>query len=108
MLSNFRAEGLKVDRFDIDNGQFIECQIGFSIAARSGRGVVQISEIGMKVPEKTMAEKYVVMACLNKLANNGYNLPTLSSMMLQAIDAGWYHDVLGLCARIARSNQTMW
>jgi hypothetical protein len=42
---------------------------------------------------------------LNKIVNIGYILPTLSSMMIQAIDADSYHDVVGFCARIARTNQ---
>jgi hypothetical protein len=42
---------------------------------------------------------------MNKLANIGYTLPTVSSMTIQAIDAGSYHDVAGFYARIARTNQ---
>jgi hypothetical protein len=42
---------------------------------------------------------------LNKLANIGYTLPTLSSMMIQTLDAGSYHDVAGFFVRIARTNQ---
>jgi hypothetical protein len=42
---------------------------------------------------------------LNKLVNIGYTLPTLSSMMKQAIDADSYHDVAGFCTRIARTNR---
>jgi hypothetical protein len=57
--------------------------------------------VGVKAPEKKIAIKYVVKSCLNKLANIGYTLPTLSSMTIQAIDAGSYHDVAGFCARIA-------
>jgi hypothetical protein len=78
--------------------------LDFSIAARRGTGVVQISEVGVKATEKKIAIKYVVIACVNKIANIGYTLPTLSSFTIQAIDVGWYHDVAGFCARIARSN----
>ena len=61
--------------------------------------------MGVKAPEKKVAIIYVVKSCLNKLAIIGYTLPTLSSMMIQAIDAGSYHDVVGFCARIARTNR---
>ena len=49
----------------------------FFIAARRGTGVVQISEVGVKAPEKKVAIIYVVKSCLNKLVNIGYTLPTL-------------------------------
>ena len=61
--------------------------------------------MGVKAPEKKVAIIYVVKSCLNKLANIGYTLPILSSMMIQAIDAVSYHDVTGFCARIARTNR---
>jgi hypothetical protein len=60
--------------------------------------------MGVKAPEKSIAQKCIVIACLNKLANNGYTLPTLSSVTIQAIDAGSYPDVAGFYARIARTN----
>ena len=63
--------------------------------------IIPISEVGKKAPDKKIATKYVVIACLNKLENIGYTLPTLSSLTIQAIDAGLYHDVVGFCARIA-------
>jgi len=94
-----------VESFDVDNGRLVQSRIGFSIVARRGTGVVQISEVGVKAPEKKVAIIYVVKSCLNRLANMGYTLPTLSSMMIQAIDTGSYHDVAGFCARIARTNQ---
>jgi hypothetical protein len=93
------------ESFDVDNGRLVQSQIGFSIAARRGRGVVKILEVGVKVPEKQITIKHVVIVCLNKPANIGYILPTLSSVMIQAIDAGMYHDVVGFCARIARTNR---
>jgi hypothetical protein len=71
----------------------------FFIAARRGRSVVQISEVGVKAPEKKITIKHAVIAYLNKLANIGYTLPTLSSMMIQAIDAGMYHDIAGFCGK---------
>ena len=61
--------------------------------------------MGVKAPEKKVAIIYAVKSCLNKLANIGYTQPTLSSMMIQAIDAGSYHNVAGFCARIARTNR---
>jgi hypothetical protein len=64
-----------------------------------------MSEVGVKAPEKKVAIKYVDTSCLNKLVNIGYTLPTLSSMMKQAIDADTYHDVAGFCTRIARTNR---
>ena len=76
---------MDVESFDVDNDRLVQCRIGFSIAARRGIGVVQISEMGIKTPKKSIAQKYVVIACLNKLANIGYTLPTLSSVLIQAI-----------------------
>jgi hypothetical protein len=70
-----------------------------------GRGVVQISKVGVKALEKKFAIKYAINSCLNKLANIGYTLPTLSSVTIQAIDVDSYHDVAGFCARIARTNR---
>ena len=70
-----------------------------------GRGVVQILEVGVKAPDKVVAQKYVVLACVNKLVNIGYNLPTYSSMAIQAMDVGSYHDVVGFCARMPQNNQ---
>jgi hypothetical protein len=61
--------------------------------------------VGVKTPEKKVVIKYAVKSCLNKLANIGYTLPTLSSMTIQAKDVGSYHDVVGFCARIARTNR---
>jgi hypothetical protein len=49
--------------------------------------------MGIKALEKSIAQKYVVIACLNKLANIWYTLPTLSFLTIQAIDVGMYHDV---------------
>jgi hypothetical protein len=94
-----------VESFEIDNGRLIQCRVGFSIATRRGTGVVQISEVGIKEPDKAIAQKYAILACVNKLANIGYTLPTYSSMLIQAMDAGSYHDVAGFCARIAQNNQ---
>jgi hypothetical protein len=88
-----------VECFDVDNSR--QCRVGFSIAARRGRGrVVQISEVGRKAPDKAIAEKYGILACVNKLATIGYNLPTYSSLTIQSIDAGSYHDLKGFCARL--------
>ena len=74
-----------VQTFHVDNGPLIQCRIDFSNATRRGRGVVQISEIRIKAPQQTIAQKYVVIACVTKLANIGYTLPTLSSVLIQAI-----------------------
>ena len=91
--------------FHVDNGPLIQCRIDFSIAARMGRGVVQISEMGIKAPLQIVAQKYDVIACVTKLANMGYTLPTLSSVLIQAINADMRHDVEGFCASIARNNR---
>ena len=99
------AEGVDVESFDVDNGRLVQSRIGFSITTRRGKGVVQISEVGVKAPEKKVAIIYAVKSCLNKLTNIGYTLPTLSSMMIQAIDADSYHDVVGFYTRIARTNR---
>ena len=96
---------MDVESFDVDNGRLIQSRIGFSITARRGRGVVQISEVGVKAPKKKVAIIYDVKSYLNKLVNIGYTLPTLSSMMIQAIDAGSYHDVVGFCASIDQTGR---
>ena len=90
-----------VHTFHVDSGSLIQCQIDFSIAPRRGRGVVQISEIRIKAPQQTVAQKYAVIACVTKLANIGYTLPTLFSMPIQAINADMRYDVQGFCASIA-------
>ena len=96
---------MDVESFEVDNGRLMQCRVRFSITTRRGTGVVQISEVGIKPPDKAIAQKYVVLACVNKLANIGYNLPTYSSMAIQAMDAGSYHDVAGFCARMAQNNR---
>ena len=96
---------MDVESFEVDNGRLIQCRVGFSIAARRGRGVVQISEVGVKAPDKAIAQKYAILACLIKLANIGYTLPTYSSVSIQAMDVGSYHDVVGFCARMAQNNR---
>jgi hypothetical protein len=93
-----------VESFEIDNGRFIQCRVDFSITARRGRGVVQISEVGVKTPDKAVAQKYVVLACVNKLANIGYTLLIYSSVSIQAMDVGSYRDVAGFCVRMAQNN----
>jgi len=95
-----------VECFEVDNGLLMRCRVGFSIVARRGRGgVVQISEVGRKAPDQLIAQKYGVPACVNKLAIIGYNLPTYSSLKIQSIDAGSYHDLAGFCTRMARNNR---
>jgi hypothetical protein len=54
--------------------------------------------VGSKALDKVVAEKYSVLVCVNKLATIGYNLPTYSSLKIQSIDAGSYHDIKGFCA----------
>jgi hypothetical protein len=94
-----------VECFEVDNGRLMQCRVGFSITARRGRGgVVQISEVGRKAPDQVIAQKYGVLACVNKLTTIGYNLPTYSSTKVQSIDAGSYHDLAGFCA-MARNNR---
>ena len=95
---------MDVESFDVDNGRLVQSRIGFSIVARRGTGVVQISEVGRKAPDQLIAQKYGVLACVNKLATIGYNLPTYSSLKIQSIDAGSYHDLAGFCTRMARNN----
>jgi hypothetical protein len=94
-----------VETFHVDNGPLIQCRVCFSIAARRGKGVVQISEMGIQARQQTVAQKYTVIACVTKLANIGYTLPTLSSVLIQAINADMRHDVEGFCASIARNNR---
>jgi hypothetical protein len=94
-----------VQTFHVDNGPLIQCRIGFSIAARMGRGIVQISDMRIKAPQQTVAQKYVVIACVTKLPNIGYTLPTLSSVLIQAINMDMRHNVEEFCASIARNNR---
>jgi hypothetical protein len=94
-----------VQTFHVDNGPLIQCRISFSIRARRARGVVEISEVEIKAPQQTLVQKYAVFACVTKLANIGYNLPTLSSVLMQAINTGMHRDVEGLCASIAQNNR---
>ena len=61
--------------------------------------------MGVKAPDKTIAQKYAVLACVNKIVNIGYSLPTYSSVSIQAMDAGSYHDVAGFCARMAQNRR---
>jgi len=96
---------MDVESFEVDNGRLIQYRVGFSIPTRRGRGVVQISEVEVKAPDKAIAQKYAILACLNKLANIGYTLPTYSSVSIQAMDAGSYHDAAGFCARMAQNNR---
>jgi hypothetical protein len=60
--------------------------------------------VGSKAPDKAVAEKYGVLAYVNKLATIGYNLPTYSSLNIQSIDASSYHDLKGFCERLAQHN----
>jgi hypothetical protein len=53
-----------VESFDVNNGQLFQCRVGFSITARRGTSVVQISEMGIKALDKSIAQKYDVMACV--------------------------------------------
>ena len=95
-----------VQTFYVDNGPLIQCQIAFFITARMGKGVVQISEMEIKAPKQTVAQKYAIIACVTRLANIGYTLPTLSSVLIQAINADMRHDVEGFCASIAQNNRS--
>jgi hypothetical protein len=61
--------------------------------------------VGVKAPDKAVAQKYVVLTCINKLVNIGYTLPTYSFVSIQAMDADSYHDVAGFCARMAQNNR---
>ena len=96
---------MDVECFEVDHGQLMQRRVGFSIAARRDTGVVQISEVGIKAPDKSIAQKYVVLACVNKLTSIGYTLSAYSSVSIQAMDAGSYHDVAGFCARMAQNNR---
>jgi hypothetical protein len=59
----------------------------------------------IKAPQQTVAQKYAVIACVTKLANIGYILPTLSSVLIQVINTDMRHDVEGFCANIAQINR---
>ena len=60
--------------------------------------------MGVKAPDKAVAQKYAVLACVNKIVNIGYSLPTYSSVSIQAMDAGSYHGVAGFCERMGQNN----
>ena len=60
--------------------------------------------MGIKAPKQTITQNYDVIACVTNLVNIWYTLPTLSSMLIQAINADMRHDVEGFCASIARNN----
>jgi folate-dependent tRNA-U54 methylase TrmFO/GidA len=97
---------MNVECFEVDNGQLKQCRVSFFIADRRGTcRVVEISEVESMAPNKAVTEKYGVLACVNKLATIGYNLPTYSSLKIQSIDAGSYHDLKGFCVRLAQHNQ---
>jgi hypothetical protein len=100
--SYFGVEEVNVECFEVDNDQLMQCRVGFSIAARRGRGgVVQISKVGRKAPNQVIAQKYGVLTYVNKLVTIGYNRNTYSSMKIQSIDAGSFHDLAGFCSRMA-------
>jgi hypothetical protein len=97
---------VNIECFEVDNGQLKQCRVSFSIVDRRAIGrVVEISYVGSKALDKGVAEKYGILACVNKLATIGYNLPTYYSLNIQSIDAGSYHDLKGFCARLAQHNQ---
>jgi hypothetical protein len=97
---------VNVEYFEVDNSRLKQCRVSFFIADRRGTGrVEEISEVGSKAPDKVVAEKYGVLACVNKLATIGYNLPTYSSLKIQSIDAGSYYDLKGFCTRLVQHNQ---
>ena len=64
------------ERYEYFNGQPPQgqCRISFSMPKKRGRGFVQISEVGVKVPQhqRVVAQKYAIMACVTKLASIGY------------------------------------
>jgi hypothetical protein len=97
---------VNVECFEVDNGRLKQCRVSFFIADRRGIGhVVEISEVGSKTPDKAIVEKYGVLACVNKLATIGYNLPTYSSSKIQSTNAGSYYDLKGFYARLSQHNQ---
>jgi hypothetical protein len=105
-LSNFRVDDINANTFPIEGGH-AQCRIGFSIVARSGNQqgqVVPILETGSAQPHYISAQKYVVLKCLRALQNIGYNIPTYSSMGIQALNLGRHHDIGGYCAQLAENN----
>ena len=60
--------------------------------------------MGIKTPQQTVAQKYAIIMCVTKLTNIGYTLPTLSSVLIEAINADMCHDVQCFCASIAWNN----
>jgi hypothetical protein len=95
-----------VETFIIANEPLVfQCQIRFSIPAKIGTCVVQILETGRTALEKDIAQKQAVKACINKLADIGFPIPTLSSVLIQAINENLRLDVATFCARIAQNNR---
>jgi hypothetical protein len=64
--------------------------------------------MGIKVPQQTVAQKYVVIACVTMLANTWYTLLTLSSVLIQAINMDMRHDVEGFVQALLRTTKMMW
>ena len=95
-LLYFGVDNVDVQINHVDNGPELQCRISFSIAVRMGHGhgrgrgsgrgrggvggrnVLQISEVGIKAPQRGVAIKYVVMACATLVSRNGITLSTLS------------------------------
>jgi hypothetical protein len=105
---NFGVEVMDVESFEVDNGRFIQYRVGFSITARRGRGVVQISEVGVKAPDKAVAQKYVILAYVNKLANIGYTLPTYSSVSIQAMNVALIMMLRAFVQGWLKTTRMMW
>jgi hypothetical protein len=70
-LSYFGVEGVDVESFDVDNGRLVQSRISFSIAARRGTGVVQISEVKVKASEKkvVVVVRLVRIQCTQSYTN---------------------------------------
>jgi hypothetical protein len=64
--------------------------------------------MGIQARKQTVAQKYVVIACVTKLANIGYTLLTLSSVLIQAINADIRHDVEAFVQALLRTTKIMW
>jgi hypothetical protein len=71
---------------------FLSLKMGVTSGNQQGQ-VVPILETGSAQPHYISAQKYVVLECLRTLQNIGYNIPTYSSMGIQALNLGRHHDI---------------
>ena len=70
-----------------------------------GTNIVQILETGVSSNVQFTAKIKAVTACLARLEEMGFKIPTFSSLLIQATKEDERDDFAGFCARIAKNNQ---